>query len=67
MEGDGIVIPYSDGLETIIGKNVYLNMIHAARKYLYLTTPYLICDHELMGALKLAAKRGADSERGENL
>lgn len=63
-QGDGMVIPYGDGPEPLynetIGKNVYLNMIHAARKYLYLTTPYLICDHELMGALKLAAKRGVD-------
>ncbi|MDE5597972.1 MAG: PLDc N-terminal domain-containing protein, partial [Lachnospiraceae bacterium] len=62
--GDGIVIPYGDGPEPMynetIGKNVYLNMIHAAREYLYLTTPYLICDHELMNALKLAAKRGVD-------
>lgn len=60
-QGEGIVIPYGDGPEPLynetIGKNVYLNMIHAAREYLYLTTPYLICDHELMGALKLAARR----------
>ncbi|MDE7247213.1 MAG: cardiolipin synthase, partial [Lachnospiraceae bacterium] len=59
-----IVIPYGDGPEPLynetIGKNVYLNMIHAAREYLYLTTPYLICDHEIMSALKLAAKRGVD-------
>lgn len=63
-QGDGIVIPYGDGPEPLynetIGKNVYLNMIHVAKEYLYLTTPYLICDHELMGALKLAAKRGVD-------
>lgn len=63
-KGDGIVIPYGDGpvplYEETIGKNVYLNMIHASREYLYITTPYLICDHELMSALKLAAKRGVD-------
>lgn len=62
--GEGIVIPYGDGPEPLyhetVGKNVYLNMIHAAREYLYLTTPYLICDHELMGALKLAAEKGVD-------
>lgn len=64
QRGNGIVIPYGDGPEPLynetIGKNVYLNMIHTAREYLYLTTPYLICDHELMGALKLAAGRGVD-------
>ena len=62
--GDGLVIPYGDGPEPLycetIGKNVYLNMIHTARNYLYITTPYLICDHELMSALKLAARKGVD-------
>lgn len=60
----GAVIPYGDGPKTFypesIGKNVYLNMINAAKNYLYITTPYLICDHELMNALRLAAKKGVD-------
>lgn len=60
----GLVIPYGAGPEPFyqdpIGKNVYLNMIHGAKKYLYLTTPYLICDYELMSALKIAAKKGVD-------
>ncbi len=58
----GWLIPFGDGPSPIyqsrIGKNVYLNMINAAKDYLYITTPYLICDHELMGALRLAAKKG---------
>lgn len=61
---EGVVMPYGDGPETFypesFGKNVYLNMINAAKKYLYITTPYLICDHELMTALRLAAKKGVD-------
>lgn len=60
----GMVVPYGDGPEPFyqdaIGKNVYLNMIHGARQYLYITTPYLICDYELMSALKIAAKKGVD-------
>ena len=60
----GIVVPYGDGPEPFykeaVGKNVYLNMIHGAREYLYITTPYLICDYELMSALKIAAKKGVD-------
>lgn len=63
-KGKGVVMPYGDGPETFypesIGKNVYLNMIHGAKSYLYITTPYLICDNELMNALRLAAKRGVD-------
>lgn len=35
-------------------------MIHAAKDYLYITTPYLICDHELLSALRIAAQKGVD-------
>ena len=60
----GCVIPFGDGPKPLypdrIGKNVYLNLIYAAQDYLYLTTPYLICDQELLNALRLAAKKGVD-------
>jgi len=60
----GIVIPYGSGpnpfYEENLGKNVYLNMIHMSEKYIYITTPYLICDNELFNALRLASKRGVD-------
>ena len=63
-EGNGIVIPFGLGSAPIykdsIGKDVYLNMIHAAKQYLYITTPYLICDRELLSVLCLAAKKGVD-------
>ena len=35
-------------------------MINAAKKYVYITTPYLICDSALMSALRMAAKKGVD-------
>ena len=61
---NGYVIPFGDGPEPIyrdsIGKNVYLNMINAAKEYVYITTPYLICDHELINALRIAVKKGID-------
>lgn len=60
----GVVIPFGDAPNPIdtedIGKNVYLNMIHAAKDYLYITTPYLICDHELRNALRMAVQKGVD-------
>ncbi len=62
FQGDGFVQPYGDmplDKETV-GENVYLNMISAAGKYLYIFTPYLIVDNEMMTALCLAAKRGVD-------
>ena len=43
-----------------VGENVYLNIINQAKKYLYISTPYLILDSELNKALTLAAKRGVD-------
>ena len=62
--GQGYVIPFGDGpsplYQDTIGKNVYLNMIHGAKDYLYITTPYQICDHELLSALRMAAKKGVD-------
>lgn len=41
-------------------KNVYLELINQAKRRLYLCTPYLILDNDLLTALKLAAHRGVD-------
>ena len=35
-------------------------MINSARDYIYITTPYLIIDNEMITALTLAAKNGVD-------
>ena len=58
----GYVQPYMDTPfdEEIVGENVYLNMIGNARKYVYIYTPYLVTDNEMITALKLASKRGVD-------
>ena len=62
FEEDGFVQPYSDTpLDgEVLGENVYLNIINRARKYVYICTPYLIIDNEMMTALCLAAKSGVD-------
>ncbi len=61
-EAAGYVQPYMDSpLDgELIGESVYLNMIGCARKYIYIFTPYLVTDNEVVTALKLAAKRGVD-------
>ena len=41
-------------------RNVYLNMINRANRYIYIMTPYLILDEELDSAIKLAAQSGVD-------
>ena len=43
-----------------MGENVYLNIINQAKRYVYIATPYLIIDNEMMTALCLASKRGVD-------
>ncbi len=62
FKGDGYIQPYGDSPldKEVVGENVYLNMISAAKDYLYIFTPYLIVDNEMMTALCLAAKRGVD-------
>ena len=59
---DGFVQPYGDTPvdDEIVGENIYLNMINKAKRYIYITTPYLIIDNELVTALTLAAKSGID-------
>ena len=61
---EGLVLPYSSGPKPFYnenyGKGIYLNIINQAKTYLYITTPYLISDSEVFGALRLAAKRGVD-------
>ena len=59
---NGYTIPYGETpLDSeIVGENVYLNIINQARKYVYIFTPYLIIDTDMINSLILAAKRGVD-------
>ncbi len=59
---DGFVQPYSDSPTDgeYVGRNVYLDIINNAQEYVYIMTPYLVPDHELITALGLAAKKGVD-------
>ncbi len=58
----GYVIPYTDSPldDEPVGENAYLNIINDAKDYVYITTPYLIIDNEMVTALTLAAKSGVD-------
>lgn len=59
---NGFVAPYGETPldEEITGEDVYLNIINQANKYVYIFTPYLIIDTDMINALNLAAKRGVD-------
>ena len=60
--GRGFVQPYACDpfARTGTAEAVYLNLIHRAEKYLYITTPYLVIDDSISVALALAAKSGVD-------
>lgn len=59
---DGMIIPYGDDASNKrdIAENVYIHIISTAKKYLYITTPYMVIDNQLMDALIFAANRGVD-------
>ena len=53
------VQPFSDTPldNEAVGLRVYLSLISSAKSSVYLTTPYLICDEEMLNTLKFAARR----------
>lgn len=58
----GFVQPFADSPldNEPVSETVYLNMIYKAKKYVYITTPYLIIANEMVTALCSAAKGGVD-------
>ncbi|MCI9149596.1 MAG: cardiolipin synthase [Lachnospiraceae bacterium] len=59
---DGYIQPYGDSPldQEKVGENIYMNIIGHARDYVYIFTPYLILDNEMLTYLRNAAKRGVD-------
>ena len=59
---DGYVQSFADSpLDDInIGESTYLQIIHNAKDYVYITTPYLVLDNEMITALTIAAQSGVD-------
>lgn len=64
FEDGGYVHPFGDGPKPFyreqVGESVYIDLINKAEKYVYITTPYLIPDYNLVTAIKSAAYRGVD-------
>ncbi|MEY8515644.1 cardiolipin synthase [Lachnospiraceae bacterium 29-84] len=59
---DGYIQPYTDSPldHETAGENIYMNIINRAERYVYIFTPYLIPDNEMMKSLQNAAKSGVD-------
>jgi cardiolipin synthase len=62
VPSDGYVLPYADSPidEENVGEHVYIQIINNAKEYVYINTPYLVVDDNLLSALTLAAKSGVD-------
>jgi len=62
VASDGYVQPYADSPldKENVGEHVYIQIINNAKKYVYINTPYLVVDDNLLSALTLAAKSGVD-------
>lgn len=58
----GCVIPYGDSPldDDHVGELIYMDILNTAKDYVYIMTPYLILDNEMVTALQFAAKRGVD-------
>ena len=62
IKENGYVVPYGETPldDEVTGEDIYLNIINQANHYVYIFTPYLIIDTDMINALNLAAKRGVD-------
>lgn len=45
---------------TPTARDMYIKLINSAKQYIYITTPYLVLDHEIILALRLASQSGVD-------
>ncbi|KNZ41609.1 cardiolipin synthase [Acetobacterium bakii] len=61
-KSDEFVMPFCDGPinERSPIENTYMNIFANAKKYIYITTPYLILDTDLTNCILLAARSGVD-------
>jgi cardiolipin synthase len=59
---NGLIIPYGDDAfnELDIAEDVYSYLIEDAKKYLHITSPYVLIDENLMEALIFAKRRGVE-------
>ncbi len=61
-ESKGYVLPFGDGVDTPASpaENSYLKTIAGATKSVYITTPYLVLDDQMIVTMILAVKSGVD-------
>lgn len=62
VTAEGYVQPFSDTPLDYhnVAETVYMQIVNRARRYVYITTPYLVLDNEFVTCLKMAAESGVD-------
>ncbi len=62
VDANGFVQPYCDGPFNLSNpaEALYMQILHTAQNYVYITTPYLILDDKMEIALQTAAQSGVD-------
>ena len=62
VEDDGFALPYCD--DPLNDRNpaegIYLQILNSAQRYVYIASPYLIIDNNMINTLRMAAKSGID-------
>ena len=63
LRSGGFVIPYGDSPfdDERVGKQIYIDILNRATRYVHIMTPYLILDDELIQTLSHAAVRGVET------
>lgn len=61
-QSDGLIQSFGDSPldEFSIAENAYISIINSAKRYVWISTPYLILDSSMINALVLAARSGVD-------
>lgn len=59
---DGYIAPYAETPldQELTGQSVYEDLLNSANEYVYIMTPYLIIDSEMVNTLIHTAKKGVD-------
>ncbi len=64
ITASGYVLPFGDGPRPLyrhrVAKSAIRNLLAGARRYVYITTPYLIIDNDLCSCIENAAMRGVN-------
>lgn len=62
LQKNGYLVPFGDGPKPLykrqVSKSIIQNMLSSAKNYVYVTTPYLIIDNDLLTDIENTALRG---------